>query len=157
MVVDSYRAGASPKSVHHGKYLFVKLEGDSNFHWQSHLIRRYIGHRVHLEFTPGENFALSKIQFCSEEPFDVFQPNSRLVNLLEIPSSNSLAAVQQLYEELFFWAANELADTRSRHSEDRYDAAQLMNWLLSRQKLLAIPLNIRQRVTTLYATHMEKN
>ena len=156
MVVDSYRAGARPGSVHHGKYLFVKLEGDGNFRWQSHLVRRYIGHRVHIEFTPHENFALSRIQFCSEEPGDVFQPNSRLVKLLESPAANSLPGVAQLYEELLFRATNELADTSSQQGVGRRDAAGLVNWLFTRRKLLAIPPDAWQRISLLCQTYAEK-
>ena len=111
---------------------------------------------MHIEFTPHENFALSRILFCSEEPQDVFQPNLRLVKLLENPAVQSLPAVAKLYQDLLFEVTNELADANSQQVVARQDAAELVNWIFVRRELIAIPPDAWQRVTSLCQTYLEK-
>ena len=65
LAVDSHRVVNGPL---HGR-VKMKLEGDPNrWHWKAQDVRDYIGHRVHAEFTPGENFAIDRVVFAGAEP-----------------------------------------------------------------------------------------
>ncbi len=139
LVVDSYRCGAEPGSVHHGKHLFRTLEGDRDYRWESHQIARYLGHRVHVEFTPEEGFSLSRIQFSAATPIDPFEPNTRIASLLAHPEIHSLKSLANLYEGLFVQAAHDLAMHQIRPQNNIRDAARLVEWLIGHPDLVEIP------------------
>jgi hypothetical protein len=80
LAVDSHRVCQGPL---HNSRLKKNLDGGMEFGWIAHDVHKYIGHRVHLEFTPPANgdFALSQIQFGENEPVDMFDPNPVLSGL----------------------------------------------------------------------------
>lgn len=68
VAVDSHRVCEGPL---HSQGLKKQLEpAGPGFQWVSHDLRAYIGHRAHLEFTPGPGFALSAALFAADEPVD---------------------------------------------------------------------------------------
>ena len=154
LCVDSYRCGATPGSVHHGKHLFRKLEGDHNYRWQSHRVARYLGHRIHIEFTPETNFSLSRIQFSAAEPPELFQPNRRIAAILEQASTESLEQFAQRYQALFSQATQDLATQYgNRQSGDLRDVAPLVAWVIEHKNLLDLPDKANQDLTNLWQAY----
>ena len=156
LVVDSYRCGATPGSVHHGKHLFRELEGGRNYRWQSHHVARYLGHRAHVEFTPQGDFSLSRIQFGASEPTESFEPNSRIVAILQQTQSTSLAALADQYGELFSQAARDLATHYMHPSARLGDAARLLDWLIAHGEVLDMPTDAMEQLVALWQAYSQE-
>ncbi len=123
LAVDSHRQISGPL---HG---IVRQKLDSKgggWKWFGHKLSDYIGHRVHVEFTPRGAFALERVQFGGGEPPVVRSVNSRLAKLLtsDADLANGLA-------KLLTSAANDCADGRA----DR-ETAELLNWVIRHDDLL---------------------
>ena len=123
LAVDSHRQVSGPL---HG---VVRKKLDSKgggWKWFGHKLSDYIGHRVHVEFTPRGAFALERVQFGGGEPPVVRSVNSRLAKLLtsDADLANGLAM-------LLTSAANDCADGRA----DR-ETAELLNWVIRHDDLL---------------------
>ncbi len=123
LAVDSHRQVSGPL---HG---VVRQKLDSKgggWKWFGHKLSDYIGHRVHVEFTPRGAFALERVQFGGGEPPVVRSVNSRLAKLLtsDADLANGLA-------KLLTSAANDCADGRA----DR-ETAELLNWVIRHDDLL---------------------
>ena len=71
---DSHRTVTGPL---HG-VCKQKLKKSETYRWQAHNVRDYIGHRVHVEFTPKGPFSLARVQFAGKEPPPVFRIDPRL-------------------------------------------------------------------------------
>ncbi len=132
LAVDSHRVVAGPL---HG-VVKQKLESDGSVRWKSHNVRDYIGHRVHIEFTPRGSFSLERVEFSASEPVDVFRPSGRLVALLERDDVDSVDALAGGIARTLVEAARDLASGSTRDRADRADAARLVNWLLDNDGLL---------------------
>jgi len=131
LAVDSHRQISGPL---HG---VVRQKLDSKgggWKWFGHKLSDYIGHRVHVEFTPRGAFALERVQFGGGEPPIVRPVNSRLAKLLEGDAdlANGLA-------KLLTSAANDCADGRA----DR-ETAELLNWVIRHDDLLEKPADLGQ-------------
>ncbi len=65
LAVDSHRVVAGPL---HG-VVKKRIKSDTTeWRWHSHNVRDYIGHRVHVEFTPSDEFAVDQVVFSEEQP-----------------------------------------------------------------------------------------
>jgi hypothetical protein len=131
LAVDSHRQVSGPL---HG---VVRKKLDSKgggWKWFGHKLSDYIGHRVHVEFTPRGAFALERVQFGGSEPPIVRPANSRLAKLLKGDANlaNGLAM-------LLTSAANDCAAGRA----DR-ETAELLNWVIRHDDLLEKPADLGQ-------------
>ncbi len=130
LVVDSHRVVAGPL---HG-VVKQELKGNHEFQWFGHNVRDYIGHRVHVEFTPLENFELSRIQFGADEPPAEVTAHPETLSLMREPAVNDLAALAVNWRQI-------LADAISRAVSGEMDSscsaadARLVNWWLAHEEL----------------------
>lgn len=125
LAVDSHRVVNGPL---HG-VVRQKLEGDANrWQWKSQKVRDYIGHRVHAEFTPGEEFAIERVLFAGSAP-----PNDNpLLDELVASHDDSQTkevALQSLADRTVA-TFNAAADKLRENKTTAGDAA-LLNWYLS--------------------------
>jgi len=136
LVVDSYRMNARP--------LYAKtryeLNGKPQEKWQSHDVRDFIDHRVHLEITPAaDDFSISAIRFASTAPADPFQPDSSLIRLLESERATSVASFAELYKEMFLDSLSRLASGDLAGQPQAQDVARHVNWLLDHADFFDVP------------------
>ncbi len=136
LAVDSHRTVLGPL---HG-VVQQKLEGGDGYEWKSHNVRDYIGHRVHVEFTPTGDFALREIRFAAAEPVEAFRPNGEVVRLLESPVI-SVPAMAGLYRDLVVGSVASLAGFQDVTGDPgkALDTAAIVNWLVARDDLLDRP------------------
>ncbi|TDJ72054.1 MAG: DUF1553 domain-containing protein [Planctomycetota bacterium] len=114
-VVDSYRLNTGP--LHGALVLKWGAEGDG-FRWIEHDLADYVGHVVHVEFTPAEpareaaapeqEFALARIIEDPEAPEHFAPSKGLLVVLSDIHAIDSAAALAEAYEEIFTTGAAKL-------------------------------------------------
>ncbi|MBC8243057.1 MAG: PSD1 domain-containing protein [Verrucomicrobia bacterium] len=143
LAVDSHRQVAGP--LH--KVVRQKLDSKGDdWKWHSHRVRDYIGHRVHVEFTPRGAFALERVQFGGGEPPIVRPVNSRLAKLLD--GGGGLA---DGLAKLLVAAANDSAAGRA----DR-ETAQLLNWVIRHEHLLEKQADLGQATRKFAAYHEAK-
>ena len=131
LAVDSHRQVSGPL---HG---VVRQKLDSKgggWKWFGHKLSDYIGHRVHVEFTPRGAFALERVQFGGGEPSIVRPANSRLAKLLE--GGGALASG---LAKLLVVAANDCADGRANR-----ETAEMLNWVIRHDNLLEKPADLGQ-------------
>lgn len=125
VAVDSHRVCEGPL---HSQGLKKQLEpAGPGFRWVSHDLREYIGHRAHLEFTPGPGFALSQVLFAADEPVEVEEVGALDWNVG--PCAGPEEAAQQVIEgwrrTLRTWGAGSPNETDLRE----------LNWLLAHRNL----------------------
>jgi hypothetical protein len=140
VAVDSHRVCQGP--LHSGglrKNLVGEGEG---FHWASHDLRKYIGHRIHLEFSPEEAFVIQEIRFSGSKPIDPLRINPEIEALVASPEIRSVSgygrALAQLVRRSLTsspgtpaqWA---LADWAVQSVRVTPEAARVMNDYLERK------------------------
>ena len=131
LAVDSYRAPRGP--LH--RVADQELKGDHKARWFAHEVKDYIGHKVHVEFTPVKNFMLSRIQFCGAPPVDVFRRNGRVADALQ--QSGSVAELAGAYQQIFSNVAREsLGNSSSAELATDADVLSVANWLFMNRALL---------------------
>ncbi|HLU48836.1 MAG TPA: DUF1549 domain-containing protein, partial [Planctomycetota bacterium] len=80
LAVDSHRVVAGPL---HGVVRQHLAGTKGEVRWFPHSVRDYIGHRVHVEFTPkSRDFALLEVRFSKDKPGDAFRVNRRVFDAL---------------------------------------------------------------------------
>ncbi len=134
LAVDSHRQVSGP--LHRVVRQTLDSKG-GDWKWFGHKLSDYIGHRVHVEFTPRGAFALERVEFGGTEPPPVERPlNSRLAKLLESDEllANGLA-------KLLTSAANDCAAGQA----DR-ETAELLNWVIRHDELLETPTREGQAI-----------
>ena len=115
----------------HGE-LVKETGGNSDLprRWITHDLSRYVGHRVHLEFSPkeGEDFRLLMVVEGARRPSAPAPRPNRLLAPLEAAaaSTRQALALQLIDQTLTQLADDRLAD--DSHPEDR---AALANWMLA--------------------------
>jgi len=131
LAVDSHRVCQGP--LHSGR-LRKNLESkEPGYHWVSHDVSKYIGHRVRVEFTPKSNFSLSRVQFSHDKPKTPFVANAHLKAALT-DSGNLNAAYNRLFDRS--------VDAWNSGSADRHQLA-LVDWLFFRSKLIDVAASPR--------------
>ncbi|HLU49519.1 MAG TPA: DUF1553 domain-containing protein, partial [Planctomycetota bacterium] len=141
LAVDSHRVVAGPL---HGVVRQHLADTKGKVRWIAHPVRDYIGHRVHVEFTPkSRDFALLEVRFSKDKPGDAFKVNRRvfdaLVRLDGLASPATIETAARAVEATFRGALDDLATgalVRASADEAR-DAARLVNWLIARPELFA--------------------
>ncbi len=127
LAVDSHRVVHGPL---HG-VVRSSLEGPADaWRWQSHTVRDYIGHRVHVEFSPGADFALDRIVFARDAPSDIAPANRHVLQMLgdatvtpdplRALAENTAGALKAAVENLALYAVGR-------------DDASLLNWMLEHE------------------------
>ena len=138
LAVDSHRVVAGPL---HG-VVKQKLKGDGNaWRWHQHRVRDYIGHRVHVEFTPSsDSFAVDAIVFAERPPPDRFTGNAVVREALQ--GADSFAALATAFTrrahevlEARLAAPSPSGEPLSGELSAFRDRAQLLNWLLTADSL----------------------
>ena len=128
LAVDSHRVCQGP--LHSGR-LKMELMGDHRYRWASQDVHKYVGHRIHMEFTPVEGFSLSRVQFSQHEPKAAFRPNLHLKRAVEDPRIQSRDALNQSINHLL----DEAITAWDRGSADR-DHLALADWVLFHSGIL---------------------
>lgn len=119
--VDSHRVCQGPL---HSDQLRKNLPLAEEFRWVSHNLQRYVGHRIHVEFTPDGPFALSQVVFGSEEPPKAFTLAACSREALRNPraASDLVAAFRESWEAI--------VQRFGQGSQLTSDEAKLINVLL---------------------------
>jgi hypothetical protein len=127
MAVDSHRTIGGPLHAS----VKLKLESPDEYVWTAHQVDDYLGHRVHVEFSPAGDFELCEVCFSSERP----------PNLLELQSNWETALNKEppaTLHELATATANQLhaAIVAVGKKQRNSNAASWVNWLLAHDDLL---------------------
>ena len=127
LAVDSHRTVYGPLHTN----LKLKLESPGEYTWAAHKVDEYLGHRVHVEFSPADHFEICQVRFASEQPPSPLELQG---NWETAPSKDPPAT---LYE-LATVTANQFCAALAAIGEGRRDsrAASLVNWLLEHDDLL---------------------
>ncbi|MCA9266143.1 MAG: DUF1549 domain-containing protein, partial [Planctomycetales bacterium] len=119
IAVDSHRVVAGPL---HG-VVRKTISGDpTRWQWHVHDVKDYIGHRVHVEFSPKSKFAVDCVVFAEQQPPAGLHGSAETRAQVAPTVADLQAALQR-------WATNAIT------SED----ARLLNWLLANAAQLPTP------------------
>ena len=137
LAVDSHRTVHGPL---HG-IVKQKLESLDRVTWFGHRVADYLGHRVHVEFTPTGPFELYEVRFGSDAPPAEFHVNRLLRNALANRSPQTVQDVVDAtvgaMQQAIQWMATGLEGRPMVR-----DAAELINWVLSHDSLIMeLPAN----------------
>ncbi len=131
LAVDSHRVVNGPL---HGVVKQKLSGGGHEWKWFAHNVRDYIGHRVHVEFTPGAGFALDKVLFAATEPPADLGVNTLIVAGLLERQTTGEDVLSQVALETAAVFRQALCD--GARCEPNRDAASLLNWLVKNDSLL---------------------
>lgn len=152
LAVDSHRVVHGPL---HG-VVKLSLEGPADaWRWQSHSVGDYVGHRVHVEFSPGADFALDRIVLAGEEPPDAAPANRHILDMLGDATiySDPLTSLARSTAGVFKTAVENLA----LYAVGRDDAS-LLNWMLQHEDIFEPRPTLQssvERLSRQYATARE--
>jgi len=158
---DVFLAVDSHRTVHGPLHGVTKKRVDSpdKTVWFGCAVTDYIGHRVHLEFTPRGPFELYEVCFGSDMPPVDFAANGLLAESLASLPERSLGGLVQAHAQSFSSALDQLA-SGAAGAEISPDAAELVNWLLSHDELLSASSTFDevadQRFSELARTYVRK-
>ncbi len=143
--VDSYRIVAGPL---HGQVV-KRFEDQGGWRWETQDLSRYIGHRVHLEFTPVEgvtDFAVAMIVEGDERPANpptlIFSPEGEDARALTASLSQGLNR-----------AVHSLANDSFPEGPEGGELAALLNWLLRHPELFP---SARRAPTASVSSHLDR-
>lgn len=129
--VDSHRTVAGPL---HG-VVKQTLKSPNAAAWFGHDLRPYVGHRVHVEFTPTGEFELYEVCISSHQPqlrdANAGEMNALMARPPESIESGARAAVKAFHDS--FEREMQFLDGRAPLAAAD---AQLVNWLLMHDDLL---------------------
>lgn len=131
LAVDSHRTVAGPL---HGA-VRQELDSDDEIRWFGHKVQDYLGHRVHVEFTPSGPFELYEVRFGSAEPPVEIRLNLLLCEALASNRIKTLADVANTYRSVFSNSIHAFENSFTDEDLVR-DQAELVNWLLENDELL---------------------
>ncbi|MCA9260706.1 MAG: DUF1553 domain-containing protein, partial [Planctomycetales bacterium] len=139
VVVDSHRTVAGPL---HGSCR-QDLPRHEQWQWQVHRVDDYVGHRVHVEFTPQGDFELAAV-VCSDQPPESFPKINESVatRFNREPLVEYVSAVESFGRALLH-ACEMVLNEQATPSD-----AQLVEWLLRHSDvwLARADDNVRQTV-----------
>lgn len=138
LAVDSHRVCQGPL---HSARLKMELEGGDVYRWASHDVSKYIGHRIHVEFTPIEGFSLSRVQFSRNEPAESVVANRHLKAAVEQPGIAPGADLNEALNRVFDRAVT----AWEREQTTDPDLLVLAEWVLLRSGLLDPGESVRVR------------
>jgi hypothetical protein len=147
--IDSHRMIAGPL---HDKSI-KRFEAQRGWRWETHDLRDYVGHKVHLEFTPVENASDFAVALIVEGPT---QPSAPEEWSLELKDASEFPAT---FAKLLAQAVESLATPEPSQGEGARDAAGLLDWVALHPELFpdvdvdalsrAVSPHIEQRVALL--------
>jgi len=124
LAVDSHRVVNGPLHA----VVRQQLKGSNDqWQWFAHNVRDYIGHRVHVEFSPQDGFAVERILFAAEEP-PIDEPFSAVAR--QLASSED---VGESLEAIAQYTTAALIEAMRVETRD----IPTMNWLLHHDVLFA--------------------
>ena len=150
MAVDSHRVVKGPL---HG-VVKKSLDGDPDrWQWFAHSVRDYLGHRVHVEFTPREGFAVDLVVFAAEQPPEPFE-SERFV----IPAPDPAQLADEPLEAYAHHISRILEQRLESDTEGSFapQAAAFANWLLRHENLLPGAETKETAVRQLAATYQQE-
>ena len=140
--VDSHRLVQGPL---HGRVVRAWDAGDGGYRWIEHDLTDYAGHRVHLEFSPGDGGELALARVVeSDDPLPPPDPAWRC-------EATEPAALAAEYGARFGAAARALAGGAGLETGQ----AQLLDWWVRRPELAPSPAR-SERVAALTAAWLDE-
>ena len=105
-----------------------------HWHWISQDLSDYAGHRVAVEFSPGNEFdtAIAMIAESELPPADPLSPGQRLGRILKERHANTVAAAALVYHEMFATASGILPATGKPDG-----SLEIESWLTQRPELVS--------------------
>lgn len=105
-----------------------------HWHWVAHDLSEYAGHRVAIEFSPGNEFdtTIAMIVESEQPPGEPSSPGQRLSNTLKERNATSVVDVAAVYQEVFTAASKSLC---AEGTSGR--AHEIENWLAQRPELFS--------------------
>jgi hypothetical protein len=132
LAVDSHRVVQGPL---HGVVRQQLADSKNAVRWQSHDVRDYIGHRVHVEFTPrSADFALFEVRFSRDEPLPRPRVQPFLTSGFEaVARPESIDDVARSTVRFLRAAVESLDGGRVSGADPEFtrDLASIWNWLLA--------------------------
>jgi hypothetical protein len=129
MAVDSHRTVSGP--LHNRVKL--KLESPNAYAWIAHQVDDYLGHRVHVEFSPTGDFELCEVRFSSEQPPMPLESQNRFGTALSKEPPKTLHELATATADQFRSALVAVG----QQQRDR-NMASWVNWLLVHDDLLPV-------------------
>lgn len=130
--VNSHRMINGPL---HGR-LISAIKSPGQYRWISHDLRRYIGHDLHIEFTPkSDDFSIAMVIEGDTSVIPLDRGNALLAQTLKVNRTN--ATLPTGYQRLFTGVAAALSADTIRKNKD-IDAAKLANWMVQNPDLFAM-------------------
>ncbi len=138
VAVDSHRVCKGPL---HSDRLRKEIKVGDAYQWVAHDLSKYIGHRVHLEFTPTQGFALQEVRFSKDKPHTPWKPNSHVVAMLQSLEGNAdvNAGLNRVLDRA--------VDAWERGEADA-DQVALVDWAFFRSGVFAPTIKDSPRVAT---------
>jgi hypothetical protein len=105
-----------------------------NWHWVSQDLSEYVGHRVEMEFSPGNEFdtAIAMIVESEKAPTDPLSPGERLSRTLDERGLTSVGEVAGAYQDIF-----SAASSSSCSAAVAGRSLDIENWLAQRPELFS--------------------
>jgi len=119
--IDSHRIIAGPL---HGQTI-KRFEAVRGWRWETHDLRRYVGHKVHLEFTPVEGATDFAVALVVEGPNRPADPAEWSLGL----GGAGAEAFAASFAESLDRAAQSLTAPEPPQGEEGRDAAALLDWI----------------------------
>lgn len=128
--VDSQRLVTGP--VHTGQVREWAYK--DHWHWVAHDLSEYAGHRVAIEFSPGNEFdtAIARVVESDQPPVEPWSAGQRMAQILKDRNVDTVAAAAAVYQELLAAASQAVcvADTGGR-------SLDLERWLALHSELFS--------------------
>ena len=152
LAVDSHRMVAGPL---HG-VVRKKIESlPGEWRWFPHPVTDYRGHRIHVEFSPREDFALERVVLADKKPRDGIRPPSWAEPLVQSARSDDAGAVARAVTEVLRGPLERLRPSKRQALPDADDAA-LFQWLIRRGSALPEASAAREGLERVTAQYVEQ-
>ena len=149
--IDSHRMIAGPLHDQSIK----RFEAQHGWRWETHDLREYVGHKVHLEFTPVEDMSDFAIALVVEGPTQPAAPEEWSLKL----GGTDAGTFAATFAELLGQAVQSLTLPEPPEGEGARDTAALLDWVALHPELFpevdedalsrAVAPHIEQRVALL--------
>ncbi len=136
--VDSHATIAGPL---HGALVAKWDHADGAPRWVNHNLSAYVGHRVHLEITPGDATDLQVMMAVdSQNPpkFNRDKTNQVLVEAVNSAKTQSASELAKSLEDLFKKASHQFSNGTISDADAAIEWARLANWMVQNQQLFVI-------------------
>ncbi|MEM7384873.1 MAG: PSD1 and planctomycete cytochrome C domain-containing protein [Verrucomicrobiota bacterium] len=128
LAVDSHRVCQGPL---HSARLKKNLNPDGGYQWVAHDVQKYLGHRVHLEFTPSGPFSVSHIRFGRDKPAELPVLNQSIVDAVKGTRIPDVGTLANRFSEGLIPGLSQLMEGKITTIED----ARIVNFLLRHENL----------------------